>query len=49
MRWVRSACPKELGSDPIYVKCRTFNELQEDLCDIFDNFGMKFNFSFNVK
>jgi transposase len=31
------------------VKCRTFNELQEDLCDIFDNFGMKFNFSFNVK
>ena len=31
------------------VKCRTFNELQEDLCDIFDNFGRKFNFSFNVK
>lgn len=31
------------------VKCRTFNELQEDLCDIFDNFGKKFNFSFNAK
>jgi transposase len=31
------------------VKCRTFDELQKDLCDIFDNFGIKFNFSFNVK
>lgn len=28
------------------VKCRTFNELQEDVCEIFDNFGGKYKFSF---
>ena len=31
------------------VKCRTFIELQEDVNEIFDNFGGKFNFSFNAK
>jgi transposase len=31
------------------VKCRTFDELQEDLCHIFENFGTKFQFSFNEK
>jgi transposase len=31
------------------VKCRTFRELQEDLCHIFDNFGAKFKFAFNEK
>ena len=31
------------------VKCRTFTELQEDVNEIFDNFGSKFNFAFNAK